>query len=148
MRLHEILAVKGNVVHAIAPDATLREVAKTLVRHNIGALLVFEGADQPPPADRILGIISERDLLHVCATDSAVLDTLRVAEVMSTGLITASPDDLVEDVMGLMTSQRKRHLPVIDKGRLLGIVSIGDVVKAQHDSLALENRFMKDYIRS
>ncbi len=65
---------------------------------------------------------------------------------MTSVLITASPDDEVETIMGLMTTRRVRHLPVLDDGQLIGIISIGDVVKSQHDSLALENRFMKDYI--
>jgi CBS domain-containing protein len=71
-----------------------------------------------------------------------------VADVMSTNLITGVPGDAIENVMGLMTTKRIRHLPVVAEGRLIGIISIGDVVKAQHDHLAMENRFMKDYIRS
>ena len=70
----------------------------------------------------------------------------KVAELMTSNVITASPDDSVEQIMGLMTTKRIRHLPVLADDRVVGVVSIGDIVKAQHDSLAVENRFMKDYI--
>jgi len=93
-----------------------------------------------------VGIISERDILHSCVAGSRPLAEVLVAEAMSTTLITGTPDDEVESVMGLMTTRRIRHLPVLSEGRLAGIISIGDVVKAQHDRLAMENRFMKDYI--
>ena len=75
-----------------------------------------------------------------------LMDT-KVVDVMTTEVITGSPGDTVEQIMGLMTNKRIRHLPVLSEGRLLGIVSIGDLVKAQLDDLATENRFMKDYIR-
>jgi CBS domain-containing protein len=147
MKLQEILAAKGSTVYTISPTATLHVAAQTLVGYRVGALLVFEdGTDHT--ADRILGIVSERDLLRSWAADAACLERIRVAEVMSHPVVTGTPDDRVEDVMGLMTRERKRHLPVVAGGRLVGIVSIGDVVKCQHDQLALENRFMKDYISS
>jgi CBS domain-containing protein len=71
---------------------------------------------------------------------------VRVAEAMTANLVTGTPDDEVESVMGLMTSRRIRHLPILVEGRLAGIISIGDVVKAQHDRLIMENQFMQDYI--
>ena len=71
----------------------------------------------------------------------------KVAELMTSEVITVAPGDSVEQIMGLMTSRRIRHLPVVSEGRVVGIVSIGDIVKAQIDNLAVENRFMKDYIR-
>jgi CBS domain-containing protein len=71
----------------------------------------------------------------------------KVAELMTAEVITVAPGDSVEQIMGLMTSRRIRHLPVVSEGRVVGIVSIGDIVKAQIDNLAVENRFMKDYIR-
>jgi CBS domain-containing protein len=129
----------------IGADATLADAAQTLVEHKIGALLVSqspEGGEAQP-----VGIITERDILYSCAADNLPLATTRVAEIMTTELITGSPGDAVESVMGLMTSKRIRHLPVFAEGRLVGIVSIGDIVKAQHDRLAMENRFMKDYIQ-
>jgi CBS domain-containing protein len=144
MKLHEILSVKGSAVHCISPEATLQDVVKTLVEHRIGSLVVCRS--DSPAKDDLLGIITERDILYACADGSRGLVDVKAAEAMSTTLATATPDDEVEEVMGLMTTRRIRHLPVLVEGRLAGIISIGDVVKAQHDRLAMENRFMKDYI--
>jgi CBS domain-containing protein len=144
MKLQEILMVKGTVVYSIAPDATLQDVVRTLVEHRIGSLLVC-GTDALG-REELLGIITERDILYCCVAGSRPLSQVKVDEAMSTTLITGTPDDEVEHVMGLMTTHRIRHLPVLCEGRLAGMISIGDVVKAQHDRLAMENRFMKDYI--
>jgi CBS domain-containing protein len=144
MKLQEILSAKGGAVQTITPEATLQEVVQTLVEHRIGSLVVCRpnaaGKEEP------VGIITERDILHACVAGSKPLAEVRAVEAMSTSLVTGSPEDDVEQVMGLMTTRRIRHLPVLVEGRLAGIISIGDVVKAQHDRLAMENRFMKDYI--
>lgn len=144
MKLQDILAVKGSTVHSISPEATLQEVVQTLVEHRIGSLLVYqEDADGKVT---LKGIITERDILYTCLPDRKPLSEVRVFEAMTQPVITGLPNDEVEEVMGLMTARRIRHLPVLAEGRLAGMISIGDVVKAQHDSLALENRFMRDYI--
>jgi CBS domain-containing protein len=144
MKLQEILSAKGGTVHGISPEATLQDVVGRLLEHRIGSLVVF----QPRTAgeDELVGIVTEHDILRACSPGGRPLTEVRVAELMSRPLVTAAPDDEVELVMGLMTAHRVRHLPVLFKGRLVGIISIGDVVKAQHDSLAMENKFMKDYI--
>ncbi len=145
MNLAEILTAKGSTVFTIGADATLEQAVSRLVDHNIGSLVVcsrdVELGEQP------IGMITERDILHACSSRSGHdLATTRVEDVMSTSLSTASPTDLVENMMGLMTKRRIRHLPVLSEGRLVGLVSIGDIVKAQHNRLAMENQFMKDYI--
>ena len=94
----------------------------------------------------MLGIITERDILRACARYRQSLEQLTVAEVMTHDVVTGAPGDSVEDTMGLMTEKRIRHLPVMDGGHLLGIISIGDVVKAQHDQLTMENHYLKNYI--
>ena len=144
MKLQEILMVKGNAVRSISPEATLQEVVRTLVEHRIGSLVVCRL--DSTGGEELVGIITERDILRCCGAGNRPLTEIRVAEAMSTTLFTGTPDDEVEQVMGLMTTRRIRHLPVLSAGRLAGIISIGDVVKAQHDRLAMENRFMKDYI--
>ncbi len=145
MILQDILATKGSTVYLISPGTQLDEVARKLVEHRIGSLLV---ARQGPTGEQeLLGMVTERDILYHCARSNRPLAAVEVTEVMSSPLVTALPSDSVEQVMGLMTSKRIRHLPVLSEGRLIGLVSIGDLVKAQHDHLALENRFMKDYIR-
>ena len=144
MKLQDILSVKGTTVHTILPEASLEEAVKTLVERRIGALVVCQSDAAGNVA--LMGIITERDILHACLPERKPLAEVNVGDVMTTNLVTGSPDDEVEQVMGLMTTRRMRHLPVLVEGRLAGIISIGDVVKAQHDLLAMENRFMKDYI--
>ncbi len=145
MILREILAAKGDAVFTISPHATLQDAAHALLKYRVGALLVFE-SEAERAAERMLGILSERDLLWSCATSPGTLHEVKVSAVMSSPVITGTPEDRVEHVMGLMTRERKRHLPVVADGRLLGMISIGDLVKWQHDQMAMENRFMKDYI--
>ncbi len=146
MTLHDILRNKGANVMTIGPDATLADVAQTLVRHNIGSLLVCQPDNSR--GQRLLGIITERDLVRACARNATTpLERMKVADVMVRDVITVSPADSVEDTMGLMTERRIRHLPVVEEDRLVGIISIGDVVKAQHDSLTLENHYLKSYIQ-
>jgi len=143
MKLADILAHKGYKVHSIRPSATLAEVVQVLVRHNIGSLMVCEEED----CKRMLGIITERDILRACAARRGPLEATRVSEVMTTNVITGSPCDSVEDTMGLMTDHRIRHLPVLECDDLVGIVSIGDIVKAQHDALTMENHYLKSYLQ-
>jgi len=144
MTLLDILKVKGSSVFTIIPNATLRDATHEMVRHNVGALVVcdrdLEQGEIP------LGIISERDILRFCAAGEGPLESTQVKEVMTTQLVTGAPLDSVEATMGLMTSKRVRHLPVLVGGRLVGMVSIGDLVKSQFDRLAMENQFMKNYI--
>jgi CBS domain-containing protein len=142
MTLHDILRAKGSLVHSIAPEATLEDVLQRLTRFNVGSLVVCD-ADS-----NLVGIITERDILRACAAHRGPLDQLHVKDSMTTELVTASPEDSVEDTMGLMTQHRKRHLPILSDNKLVGLISIGDVVKAQHDSLSMENHFLKTYINS
>ncbi len=144
MTLYEILKTKGNTVFTIHPQATLEEVVGELVRRNVGCLVVCDRCLEE--GERIAGVVSERDILRFLATGKGPLNAFPVSSIMTTHVITGSPQDSVEATMGLMTTQRIRHLPVLSQGRLVGIVSIGDIVKFQHDRLALENQFMKDYL--
>jgi CBS domain-containing protein len=144
MKLQEILLAKGRTVYSIAPEATLQDVVGALVEHRIGSLLVCR--PNASGEEELVGIITERDILHACTTGSRALGDVKASEAMTTTLVTGSPDDEVDLVMGLMTTHRIRHLPVLCEGRVAGMISIGDVVKAQHDRLAMENQFMKDYI--
>lgn len=140
MKLQEILSVKGSKVHSIAADASLQDVVQELTRQQVGSLIVFNSAGQP------VGIVTERDILRACVAGSQPLAAVKVADAMSADLVTGTLDDDVQDVMGLMTIRRIRHLPILHEGKLVGIISIGDVVKAHHDHLILENKYLKDYI--
>ena len=145
MMLQDILRAKGTALYSIHPEASLEEVVQSLVKHNCGSLLVCEKADCGH--GRLLGIITERDILRACAKHHSQYDRLEVADVMTRDVVTASPTDSVEDTMGLMTERRVRHLPIVENDHLLGIISIGDVVKAQHDALTMENHYLKTYIQ-
>jgi CBS domain-containing protein len=147
MTLHEILQSKGSAVHTIAPSATLEEVVRTLVSHRCGSLVVCQEVDYDGRTHgEMIGIVTERDILNAAARHGASFLRLRVGDVMTTDIRVGSPNDSVEDTMGLMTEQRIRHLPVVEGARLLGLVSIGDVVKMQHDRLTMENHYLKNYL--
>lgn len=142
MKLHEILANKGAEVYCTEPTATLADLVEKLVEYNCGSLVVTDGG-------KMVGIITERDILKSYVRTRQALSELRVCDFMTSKVITGSANDLVEDTMGLMTKNRIRHLPILDDdGALAGMISIGDVVKAQHDHLSVENHFMKSYIQA
>jgi len=143
MKLQEILRTKGSNVLTIQPDATLEDVVQKLVKYNCGSLVVCVEEQAP----EILGIITERDILRACAHHKAPLVQLLVREVMTTEMVTGAPSDSLEDIMGLMTNHRIRHLPILEERELRGIISIGDIVKAQHDQLTMENHYLKGYIQ-
>jgi CBS domain-containing protein len=140
MTLQQILNMKGRQVHTISPDQTLQDVVHQMVDFNCGSLVVCEG-------DRMVGIITERDILRACAELDEPLASIPVGVRMTRNVITSTPDCDVETVMGLMTDHRVRHMPLLEGGQLAGLISIGDIVKAQHDELCLENHFLKSYLR-
>lgn len=141
MFLAEILRRKGHEVYSISSEATMAEVVASMVDLNCGSLVVLHGR-------RMVGIITERDVLRTAASDPRPLEMVGVEERMSREVITGRTDQTVEQVMGLLTNRRIRHLPVVDDGELVGMISIGDVVKAQHRELSQENHFLKAYIHS
>ena len=140
MTLSLILQSKGRDVVTVSSDQSLRDVVATLSRLKIGAVLVVDQWSQ------VRGIFSERDVVRVVArSDTGLLDT-PVSDHMTTHVETATPDSSVLDAMGRMTAGRFRHLPVVDGGRLAGLVSIGDLVKHRISEIEHENRAMRDYI--
>ena len=140
MKIRDILRTKGHEVVTASPDQTVLAAMKTLVQHNIGAVVVTDG-------DEIAGILTERDVLRLGAKDPAALGTKKVGEVMTKDLVIGVLDDDLEYVMGVMSRNRIRHLPVLEDERLAGILSIGDVVNACRKNAESENRYLKDYIQ-
>lgn len=140
MKVKDILKGKGAAVATIPADATLHDALTLLVKLRIGSLVVTAGHDP------VVGIITERDLLQECAAHTNGMKEMTVREIMSTNPIIGVPEDEVAYVMGIMTHNRIRHLPILDGERLAGMVSIGDVVKAQLEAAEFENRYLKDYL--
>ena len=140
MNVETILRGKGQTVATIRPDETIGAVVDRLVSQNIGALVVSaDGAS-------VDGIISERDIVHGLADRGAGLLSLKVADVMTRNVITCDPADTVDQLMAEMTNRRIRHFPVVEEGRLCGIVSIGDVVKNRLDEVEYEARSLRSFI--
>ncbi len=127
MDISSILATKGDTLVTVRPEQSAREALALLARHNIGALIVVDGAGKP------VGILSERDIVRAAAKNENCFDR-RVGDLMSRDVISGQPHDDLMAVASTMTEKRIRHLPVMDKGKLVGIVSLGDVVKAQRDN--------------
>lgn len=128
MNVRTILATKGTHVVTVRPDQTIREAVRLLAQHNIGALVAVDEAGKP------VGIISERDIVRAAARyEDRDIFAMRVEEIMTKNVITGAPQDDLHSVAHTMTERRFRHLPIVEGGRLVGIVSIGDVVKAQRD---------------
>jgi len=142
MIVSSILAAKGGDVVTIEPTATLTAAAKLLSQRKIGAVLVLG------PGDRIAGILSERDIVRaVAARGPQALDE-PVGKAMTRDVVTCSKDDSIGDLMQRMTQGKFRHLPVVEDGKLIGIISIGDVVKERVGEVEEESKAMLDYIRT
>lgn len=140
MTVSAILRSKGSEVVSVTPGMGLGEVARVLVQHRIGAALVREGDDQP------VGIISERDIVRVFAREDGQTDRLTAAEAMTRVLYTVTPETPIERALEMMTDRRVRHLPVLADGKLCGMVSIGDLVKARIEAAVGEAAALRDYV--
>lgn len=139
-KIKSLLASKSAGVVTITPEETLHAAAKFLAERNIGALVVME-------ADEVVGILSERDIVRQLARHGQEALSLRVGDVMTKDIIIALPNDDLAYASNTMTEKRVRHLPVIENGELIGIVSIGDVVKAQLEFYEGEARTLLMYIQ-
>jgi len=140
MFVSDILAQKGGLVFTVTPGTTLAQIGQQLTTRRIGSVLVM--AD----ADRVAGIVSERDLVRAIAKHGAEALHLEARQVMTRGVETCHPDDSIEHAMELMTRGRFRHLPVLDHDELIGLISIGDVVKARLEEARHETEALKAYI--
>jgi CBS domain-containing protein len=142
MRISDILRSKGNAVSTVRPDATVRQLLAALAEHNIGALVVSEDGES------ILGIVSERDVVRQMHERGAGLLEAPVSSIMTADVRTCTPDEDVDLLRTTMTEHRFRHVPVVREGKLIGIVSIGDVVKSTISELETEREHLVGYIQS
>lgn len=140
MTIAIILQGREGTVFSASPDEPVEAVAARLAEKRIGALPIVDGG-------RVIGIFSERDVIYGLAQHGAALMDKRVGEVMTTPAITVSSDTPVLSALSLMTRRRIRHLPVVDAERIVGFVSIGDLVKYRIEKIEAEASAMRDYIQ-
>jgi len=121
--VQQVLMLKGHHVHSIGPQALVYDAVALMARHGVGALLVMDG-------EQILGVLSERDYARKVVLRGRSSHAAEVREIMSTPVITGRPSLSIEEAMAIMSQRRIRHLPIVEEGRLCGLVSVGDLVKA------------------
>lgn len=138
-QLSEILAEKGHDVLRIEAAASVFEAVERMVEHNVGSLLVIEEGE-------IVGIVTERDYLRRVTLQGRTDRNTAVRDIISSPLITVPPETTIEECMALMTQRRIRHLPVVDNSEIVGLVSIGDLVKFQSDRQRVELKYLTDFI--
>jgi CBS domain-containing protein len=140
MKVQDILQKKSSDVFTLQPHQTLQQASQMLADKNIGALVVIN------EQNHLVGILSERDIVRQLAKKGKDVGKLKVSDVMTTDVLIAVPDDDVTYLTNTMTNNRIRHIPVLQDGELVGIVSIGDVVKAQLDLYEGEAHYLQNYI--
>lgn len=139
MKVKDLLAKKSSEIQTTTASAMMMDAIRKLNQHNVGALLVMDD-------NKLAGIITERDILHAAGEQGSKIESFKVKDFMTKDLITCGENESVDDVMGLMTMNRIRHLPILENEQLVGIISIGDVVKAQLKKTKAEADDLKDYI--
>lgn len=140
MKIADIVESKGRAVHTTVPWTTVADAAHLLIEHHIGALVVCEAGQ------KIRGIISERDIVRGLSKHGAALLTMKIGDVMTHRVATCSPEDTVAQAMARMTRGRYRHLPVVEKDTMVGMVSIGDLVKHRVKEMELEAGVLRDVV--
>jgi CBS domain-containing protein len=138
--LSQLLGAKGHEVFSVAPGASVLDAVRQMAERHVGALLVIDGA-------RLEGVVSERDYARKVVLSGRSSGTTAVREIMSSPVITIAPDKTVDDAMRLMTARRIRHLPVVRDGEVLGVVSIGDLVKSVIDEQRHTIEDLRSYIQ-
>ena len=140
MKVATILGEKGVEVVITKPDATLLDIVETLRKHRIGCIVVGDGKDG------IAGIVSERDVVRAIAASGADILKSPVSRCMTRKVVTCQKSDTIDTIMAKMTDGHFRHMPVIEDGKLVGLISIGDVVKLRIKEAEMEASAMRDYI--
>jgi CBS domain-containing protein len=141
MVIADLLRHKGSTVVTVGPDESVAQLVRLLAEHRIGGVVVVDAS-----GTAIAGIVSERDVVRALDREGAAVLTRSVGQIMTTAVISSAPADSLDEVAATMTDNRIRHMPVVDQDRLVGIVTIGDVVAARLRSLESERRLLEDYI--
>ncbi|MFH0882260.1 MAG: CBS domain-containing protein [bacterium] len=139
MLIKDILEKKGTQVRTVPLGTSVRQAAREMIEHKVGAVVIAEGS-------KVLGIFTERDNLRLTSTGPYSPDETTIDGSMTSDVVVGLPSDSIEAAMAVMTEKRVRHLPIISDGLLVGIVSIGDVVRAISEKQKAEIHYMRDYI--
>lgn len=142
MRLKEILNNKGGQPVTIPEESTVGAAIRLMNEHRVGSVMV-QGLNGEP-----IGILTERDIVRLYAQGETDFETMLVKDWMTTDMTTGQPGDSVSEVLAIMTVKRFRHLPVVEETRMVGVVSLGDLVKAQLEEIAFEAKVLREYISS
>jgi CBS domain-containing protein len=140
MRVADVLRTKGSEVATVPPKVSVTGLLEDLARHNVGALVVVD------EAGAVIGIVSERDVVRRLNERGAELLTAPIEQIMTSPVVTSDPNEAVDRLAEIMTERRIRHMPVVEDGRLVGIVSIGDVVKSRIQQLESDREQLESYI--
>ncbi len=140
-QLSEILGDKGGEVLKIEAEASVFEAVQKMVEANVGSLLVTDH-------DEIVGIVTERDYLRRVTLEGKTDKETAVGEIMTSPLVVVTPETTIDECMAVMTDRRIRHLPVVDDGEVVGVVSIGDIVKFKSKQQSFEIQYLTDYIKA
>ncbi|TDV54051.1 CBS domain-containing protein [Actinophytocola oryzae] len=140
MRVADLLRAKGSEVATVPPEQSVTGLLDDLARHNVGALVVVDSSGA------LVGIVSERDVVRRLDERGAELLTAQVDQIMTSQVVTCDPNEGVDRLAEIMTERRVRHMPVVEDGQLVGIVSIGDVVKSRIEQLESHNEQLESYI--
>ena len=142
MHVETILQAKGSLVYTLPETASLADAVSLLNTHNIGALVVTSAGDE------VAGILSERDIVRQLGKEAAISMVQPVSAIMTRSAVTCGRDTEIAEIMDLMTEHRVRHIPVMDGRQLVGIISIGDVVKAKIEEIEQDAEALREYIAS
>jgi CBS domain-containing protein len=142
MKLSEVLNRKGKQVFTVPESASVGEAIRTMYQNGVGSVIVPSISGEP------LGIITERDIMRLYAEGRVDFERLQVKDCMTTNLVSGKPDHQVQEILAIMTERRFRHLPVVQDGQIIGLISIGDLVKAELHEVTVEAQTLRQYISS
>ncbi len=140
MLVKDILQAKDRRLITVGPDATLKQAMELLLKNKISSLPVLDDDE------KLIGIISDKDIFRKAYEDAPNFQTKTVGDCMSTNLIVGLPEDNLAYIAGVMTENRIRHVPIVERDRIIGLLSVGDIVKTQMEHIKVENRYLWQYI--
>ncbi|RKX21719.1 MAG: hypothetical protein DRP35_03635 [Candidatus Zixiibacteriota bacterium] len=140
MKVNEVFIEKNRKVITATTEATLQQAMKLLIENKISSLPVID------ENDKLIGIVSDKDIFVSLYSDTSNMTGKTVKDIMSVDLIVGIKSDDLNYIAGLMTNNKIRHIPIVDNNKIIGIISVGDIVKAQMTNIEIENRYLKNYI--